>query len=79
MTAVLDIRDLDVTFPTLEGRVQAVRGALRPYGHVVVWSAGPDLAYLKRLGRAGFNAESVPVAAGKGHAQHTLFIGKAKR
>jgi len=59
--------------------VQAMRAALRPYGHVVIWSAGPDLAYLKRLGRAGFNAEAMTVAAGKGHAQHTLFIGKAKR
>ena len=26
MTSVLDIRDLEVTFRTLEGRVQAVRG-----------------------------------------------------
>ena len=34
--------------------------ALRPGGRVVVWSAGPDKGFEKRLIRAGFEMTSVP-------------------
>ncbi len=59
--------------------VHALRGALRTFGRAVVWSAGPDGPYLKRLGRVGFDAEMQTVPAGKGSAQHTLFVGTCRR
>ena len=53
------------------------RGALRDQGVLVVWSAGPDNGFLKRLGKAGFEAhvERAPARAG-GSSAHVLFIAK---
>jgi spermidine synthase len=54
------------------------RKALRPKGTLVIWSAGPDVKFEKRLGQAGFRAESIVAPAqgnGKG-AKHVLFTGR---
>ncbi len=47
--------------------------ALRPGGRVVVWSAGPDKGFEKRLIRAGFEMTSVPA---KSHvsAKRTAYL-----
>lgn len=47
----------------------AARAALRPGGVLAVWSAGPDPAFARRLGHAGFAVDEVKVRArenGKG-------------
>ena len=58
----------------------ALRLALKPRGLVVVWSAASDVAFLKRLGRAGFDTQVVETPArGKGGGPlHTLFLGRAR-
>jgi spermidine synthase len=55
-------------------------GALRPGGTLVVWSAGPDPSFLRRMGQVGFKAQvqNPPARGGavsKG-SRHTLFVGK---
>ncbi len=40
--------------------LSALFRALRPGGRAVVWSAGPDQGFEKRLVKAGFEAASVP-------------------
>jgi spermidine synthase len=52
-------------------------GALAEGGVVAVWSAQPDERFLKRLGRAGFEAEAVPTAARgeEGGPRHVVFLG----
>ena len=63
MTAVLDIRDLEVTFPTLEGRVEAVRGVnltLEPgqiRGVVGESGSGKTVTMLAALGLLPSSAE----------------------
>ncbi len=47
----------------------AAKAALRPGGVLAVWSAGPDAAFARRLGEAGFVVDEVVVRArsnGKG-------------
>lgn len=45
-------------------------------GRLVVWSAGPDDAFLKRMEGAGFTAKTLTVAASAtGGQRHTLFVG----
>ena len=65
-------------------RLYAARGldlarhALRPGGVLAIWSAAPDAAFARRLGRAGFAVEEVTVSArgnGKG-ARHTLWFAR---
>ena len=68
------------------GRLYTMRGlrsalaALRPGGVLAVWSAGPDPAFTRRLGDAGFAVEQVRVRArstadGKGKgAQHVIWF-----
>lgn len=59
----------------LEGLTSA-RRALRPGGVLAVWSAGPDVQFNARLGRAGFKSELVivrPHRAGKG-ARHYIWL-----
>jgi spermidine synthase len=52
-------------------------GALRPGGTLVVWSAGPDPSFLRRMGQVGFKAQvQNPPARGTKGARHTLFVGK---
>jgi spermidine synthase len=55
------------------------RGALRDGGRLVVWSAGPDDAFLARLGHAGFRArvEHTRARRDKG-PRHCLFVGDAR-
>jgi spermidine synthase len=49
--------------------------ALRPGGVLAVWALGPDENYLRRLGKAGFEATTtwVPARAG-GRKKHLLFL-----
>ena len=51
--------------------------ALRPKGVLGVWSAGPDRAFTKRLGKAGFEVEEVPVRAHRGRgARHLIWVAR---
>lgn len=52
-------------------------GALADGGVVAVWSAQPDDRFLKRLARAGFEAEAVSTAARgeEGGPRHVVFLG----
>lgn len=62
---------------SLEG-LSAARLALRPGGILAVWSAGPDRAFAKRLGRVGFRVDEQIVRAhkqGKG-ARHVIWIAR---
>ena len=53
------------------------KSALKAHGVLVVWSAGPDDDFLKRLGKAGFDAhvERAPARTG-GSGMHALFVAK---
>jgi spermidine synthase len=54
----------------------AAKAALRPGGMLAVWSAGPDAAFVRRLGTAGFTVEEVVVRArssGKG-PRHVIWF-----
>ena len=59
-----------------EGGAKAAFAALRPAGVLAVWSAGPDMAFTKRLCRAGFSVEEVGVRARgtAGGNRHTIWI-----
>ncbi|MBT0652456.1 spermidine synthase [Geomobilimonas luticola] len=50
--------------------------ALQPAGVLAVWSAGPDLAFTKRLCRAGFDVEEFGVRArgSAGGNRHTIWV-----
>ncbi|MDB5697183.1 MAG: hypothetical protein JWN21_2726 [Sphingomonas bacterium] len=57
----------------------AARAALRPGGLLAIWSAGPDAAFVRRLGAAGFAVEEVAVRArsnGKG-PRHVIWFARA--
>jgi len=56
----------------------AAKKALRPGGVLAVWSSGPNPAFTKRLGRAGFDVNEVAVrATGRGGgARHVIWIAK---
>ena len=53
-----------------------MRGALKPGGRAVFWSAGPDLRFEDRLKRAGFVVSKVParVHAGAKRAAYLLYV-----
>lgn len=56
------------------------RAALRPDGVLAVWSAAPDAAFARRLARAGFAVDEVPVRArigGKG-ATHIIWFARPR-
>jgi spermidine synthase len=56
--------------------IKTAFAALRPGGVLAVWSAGPDMAFAKRLSVAGFKVEELNVRA-RGHAggnRHTIWI-----
>lgn len=60
--------------------VELCRGALTADGTLVVWSAGPDAAYLARLRRGGFDAVERAVRAhGSAATRHTLFVARRRR
>ena len=51
--------------------------ALRSKGMLAVWSAGPDRAFTKRLGQAGFEVEEVVVRAHRGKgARHLIWVAR---
>jgi spermidine synthase len=55
--------------------LEAARGALRPGGLLAVWSAGPDAAFVKRLGQAGYAVEELKVRAhGNRGSHHVIWI-----
>jgi spermidine synthase len=56
--------------------LEAANAALRPGGVLAVWSAAPDPAFVRSLGRAGFSVEEVVVRArsnGKG-PRHVIWF-----
>jgi spermidine synthase len=58
----------------------AAHRALRPGGVLAVWSAGPDDAFTRRLGKAGFAAEAVRVAAHGGRGRkHVIWLATARQ
>lgn len=61
-----------------EPGLRALQALIRPGGTLVVWSAGPDAAFERRLKAAGFRAESVdvPAHAGARGTRHVLFVGR---
>jgi spermidine synthase len=55
--------------------VDAAYAALARKGVLAVWSAGPDSAFVKRLGRAGFEVDEVCVhARGSRGGKHTIWL-----
>ncbi len=58
--------------------LEVAKRALRAGGVLAVWSASPDKSFEKRLGKAGFKAESreVPARGSAGGPMHTLFFGR---
>ncbi|HWA88606.1 MAG TPA: hypothetical protein VG889_01130 [Rhizomicrobium sp.] len=55
--------------------LEAARKALRPKGLLAVWSAGPNKAFRRRLGQAGFAVEEVEARGNKGRgARHVIWI-----
>jgi len=58
-----------------ERGIASCREVLSPGGRLVVWSAAPDAAYLRRLKLGGFEAQAREVRTRPGGpASHTLFI-----
>lgn len=57
--------------------LEAAREALRPGGVLGVWSAAPDEGFTRRVRRAGFKVEAVPVRSRgkKGGRRHVVWIG----
>ena len=50
---------------------------LRPKGLLAVWSAGSDQAFTKRLRKAGFDVDEVPVRAHRGKgARHLIWVAR---
>lgn len=56
--------------------LKAAKTALRPGGVLAVWSSGPNPAFTKRLGSAGFDVNEINVrATGRGGgARHVIWI-----
>jgi spermidine synthase len=53
----------------------AARRALKPGGILAVWSSAPDRDFTRRLAKAGFKVEEVPVrASGKRGARHLIWL-----
>jgi len=56
------------------------RAALRPGGVLAIWSSAPDPHFTRRLGKAGFDVEEVPVRGrGDRGARHIIWIATARR
>jgi spermidine synthase len=56
--------------------IGAIVSALRPNGRLAVWSAGEDDAYVRRLSRAGLDAQVVHARARRDRGpRHVIFVG----
>ena len=68
-------RDTNDRLYDLEG-LRRSRAALRPGGLLAIWSAAPDPAFARRLGKAGFAVEEVTVRAhaGRKGAKHMIWL-----
>ena len=73
-------RDSNDRLYDLDGLHRA-RAALRPRGLLGIWSAAPDPAFARRLGKAGFAVEEVIVRAhaGRKGAKHVIWLAMARR
>jgi spermidine synthase len=58
------------------GGLKAIRRALRPGGVLAVWSSGPNAAFSRRLGDAGFDVNEVAVRATtrRSGARHVIWF-----
>lgn len=56
--------------------IVACHVALKQGGALAVWATGPDVGYLRRLQRSGFDASAVRVAPrpGAGKRKHVVFV-----
>ena len=72
-------RDSNESLYDLDG-LRRARSALKPGGLLAIWSAAPDPAFAKRLGRAGFAVEEVTVRAhaGRKGAKHMIWLASAR-
>ena len=61
-----------------ENGLATARRALRPGGLLAVWSASPDAAFERRLGKAGFDTDVIAAPARGPHTGplHTIFFGR---
>ena len=73
-------RDSNDRLYDLEG-LRRARAALRPGGILGIWSAAPDPAFARRLGKAGFAVDEVAVRAhaGRKGAKHMIWLASAPR
>jgi spermidine synthase len=71
-------RDTNDRLYDLEG-LRRARAALKPGGLLAIWSAAPDPAFARRLGKAGFAVEEVTVRAhaGRKGAKHMIWLATA--
>lgn len=68
-------RDTNDRLYDLDG-LRRARAALKPGGLLAIWSAAPDPAFARRLGKAGFAVEEVTVRAhaGRKGAKHMIWL-----
>lgn len=57
--------------------LNVIQRTLRPKGVLAVWSAGTDPAFSKRLRKAGFEVDEIPVPAHRGKgARHLIWVAR---
>lgn len=72
-------RDTNDRLYDIEG-LRRAKAALKPGGLLAIWSAAPDPAFARRLGKAGFAVEEVTVRAhaGRKGAKHMIWLATAR-
>jgi spermidine synthase len=72
-------RDTNDRLYDLEG-LRRAKAALKPGGLLAIWSAAPDPAFARRLGKAGFAVEEVTVRAhaGRKGAKHVIWLARSR-
>jgi spermidine synthase len=70
------VADSNVSLYSNNG-IRSICRALKKNGRLIVWSAGPDHGFEKRMGRAGLQVEAVRAKAHAGakSPSHFLFLG----